>query len=103
MNHKIVFARQPREGFAIQSQLVLPDVASDGFGDRHIPSIIAAHQRITMDKRGHPVPRGHKARADLAADQPGGTRHENAVQQQPPPLATCGAEPTSGKSVPQSG
>ena len=51
----------------------------------------------------HLAVRGWQVEVYESADQPGGARYQNALQQQPPPLATCGTAPASGKSVPQSG
>ena len=103
VDNQIVRLRQPVEGRCVQPQTVLPDIARHRLGNRHLAAVVRAHLGVAVDQRGHPLPRRNQPRADLAADQPGGTRYKNPAQQQPPPVATWGVAPASGNSVPQSG
>ena len=85
------------------AEMRLRDIARQRL-DRDVRPVIGADVAVAMDETGHPVPLPQKARADLAAQEAGGTGYEDVQQQAAGAEASdVGPVAPKGTATPQSG
>ena len=88
----------------VPSETGCGDIAFDHLRNIDSGAVVGTDIQIAVDQRGDAMPGGDQPRADLAADQPGGPRHQYSHQQQA--AGVSGTEPSSapkGTATPQSG
>ena len=103
VDQEVVRLGDPREVRLAPAEMRLRDIARQRL-DRDVRPVIGADIAIAMDEPGHAVPIRDKARADLAAQEAGGTGYEDFQQQAVgAEVSDAGPVAPNGTATPQSG